>query len=39
VDGRGWKGMEGTNASGFWIGPTVILHKHKHDPAMKVYLY
>jgi len=37
LDGRSWKGMEGTNETGFWIGPTVILHKNKDDPAMKVH--
>ena len=36
VDGRVWKGMEGTHEGGWWIGPTVILHKSKDDPAMKV---
>jgi acyl-CoA reductase-like NAD-dependent aldehyde dehydrogenase len=36
VDGRTWKGMEGTDPNGFWIGPTVILHRNKDDPAMKV---
>src|ERR1700737_2960355 len=28
VDGRIWKGMAGTHESGWWIGPTVILHKN-----------
>jgi malonate-semialdehyde dehydrogenase (acetylating) / methylmalonate-semialdehyde dehydrogenase len=36
VDGRKWKGLAGTHESGWWIGPTVILHKSKDDPAMKV---
>src|SRR5271170_2429209 len=36
VDGRSWKGKEGTHEGGWWIGPTVILHKSKDDPAMKV---
>jgi malonate-semialdehyde dehydrogenase (acetylating) / methylmalonate-semialdehyde dehydrogenase len=36
VDGRAWKGREGTCEGGWWIGPTVILHKSKDDPAMKV---
>ena len=36
VDGRSWKGKEGTSERGWWIGPTVILHKSKDDPAMKV---
>ena len=36
VDGRGWAGMEGTHEGGWWIGPTVILHKSKDDAAMKV---
>ena len=38
VDGRKWKGMKGTHEGGWWIGPTVILHKSKDDPAMKVPL-
>lgn len=38
VDGRSWKGMQGTHPNGFWIGPSVILHKNKDDPAMKVSL-
>lgn len=36
VDGRLWKGKEGTHEGGWWTGPTVILHKSKDDPAMKV---
>jgi len=36
VDGRSWKGKEGTHEGGWWTGPTVILHKSKDDPAMKV---
>jgi acyl-CoA reductase-like NAD-dependent aldehyde dehydrogenase len=36
VDGRKWKGMEGTHEGGWWIGPTVIRHKNKDDPAIKV---
>lgn len=36
VDGRLWKGKEGTHEGGWWTGPTVILHKCKDDPAMKV---
>ena len=36
VDGRTWKGRLGTNVNGYWIGPSVILHKNKDDPAMKV---
>jgi hypothetical protein len=36
VDGRKWRGMEGTQEGGWWIGPTVILHKSKDDPAIKV---
>jgi malonate-semialdehyde dehydrogenase (acetylating) / methylmalonate-semialdehyde dehydrogenase len=38
VDGRSWKGREGTCEGGWWIGPTVILHKNKDDPAIKVPL-
>lgn len=36
VDGRKWKGMKGTCETGWWIGPTVILHTNRDDPAMKV---
>jgi malonate-semialdehyde dehydrogenase (acetylating)/methylmalonate-semialdehyde dehydrogenase len=36
VDGRSWKGMDGTHEGGWWIGPTVIMHTNKDDPAMKV---
>jgi acyl-CoA reductase-like NAD-dependent aldehyde dehydrogenase len=36
VDGRKWKRMEGTHAGGWWIGPTVIRHNNKDDPAIKV---
>jgi Aldehyde dehydrogenase family len=36
VDGRKWKGMDGTHEGGWWIGPTVIMHTNKDDPAMKV---
>ena len=36
VDGRSWNGKKGTCEGGWWIGPTVILHKNKDDPAMKV---
>lgn len=36
VDGRTWRGKEGTHEGGWWTGPTVILHKSKDDPAMKV---
>lgn len=32
VDGRSW-GQ--TNPDGFWVGPTVILHKSAKDPAMQ----
>ena len=36
VDGRTWKRKEGTCDGGWWVGPTVILHKSKDDPAMRV---
>jgi malonate-semialdehyde dehydrogenase (acetylating) / methylmalonate-semialdehyde dehydrogenase len=36
VDGRKWRGMAGTDPKGYWIGPTVLLHKSKDDEAMKV---
>ena len=32
VDGRGWMN---SNPTGFWIGPTVIMHKNSNDPAMQ----
>jgi len=34
VDGRTWK-SPAANGGGWWIGPTVILHKSANDPAMK----
>ena len=36
LDGRSWNGMSGTHSEGWWIGPTVIFHKSRDDPAMKV---
>lgn len=31
LDGRGWAKQ---NPNGFWVGPTVIMHNNKTDPAL-----
>jgi len=33
VDGRTWMGTA-NGGKGFWVGPTVLLHTNKDDPAM-----
>jgi len=38
IDGRAWTGTV-NGGKGFWVGPTVLLHKNKNDAAMREEIF